>query len=361
MESNFSSNEIKVWLERPENRKSLSYCANRIYKKLDQRKSLPVFLGKKSGIEESREETLTIIESELVVFLFEKKDVLKKLIGLNDKNFSRYLETSFINHCIDIARTKTQDPVKYLYKRLSDALRLSEKFYTTVKNEFTAFSCYAKNRRIAPLTIEDLREIRFPAHMIETFDYSSINRKSVLLPLSEYFWEKVSQMLGNEAIWVNVWDVIEWIGLHVRLNVTDGIEEIEPCQPKKPTATNDDWSEQQGLLEFIPDKKSEPDKIYFDPQAVKKWASCFAEQLNQKEKAICYFSWALDLGLEEIAQKLGYNGPSGPHYLQKQTEDKLRKFLRDLDWLSPEDLNDKAFAVFFDTLISILKKSVSES
>jgi hypothetical protein len=362
MGANTSSNEINKWLESPENQKWLSRTANKIYKELKAGIIPPVILGQDSDLTESREETLTIIESELVVFLFDKKHIFEKLIASGDQNFGRYLRTSFKNHCIDKVRSKSQDPRKYLYKRLSDVLRQSKRFYTKAgKNEYTAFSCCPENKRIAPPTLEDIRQIGFPTDIVASLDYHSVNRKAVLLELSEYFWQTVSQMQGSKAIWVSVWSVIEWIGLHVRWNVSDDTEGIQLRQPPKSAAGDDEKTEQETGVDRIPDPRPPPNEVYFNPHIVKKWADCFAGRLNQKEKAVCYFSWALDLGLKEIALKLGYKGASGPQYLLNQMEDKLRKFLRDLDWLNPEDLNEEAFALFLDTLLSLLKKSVSES
>jgi hypothetical protein len=241
-------------------------------------------------------------------------------------------------------------------------LRQSEKFHTRAgKNEFMSFSCRKENRKVAPLTQEDVSKISFPTDRVEALDYNSINRKKVFLELSEYFWTQVTQRLGGGAVWLNVWSVIEWIGLYIRWDVTDEAEGIELHQPPRSSGGSDESSTRGEIVNRIPDPGPAPDEIYFDPDIVIKWASCFAERLSQKEKAVFYYSQVLDLGFKEMAPKLNYKGASGPYYLLKQTEVKLKSFLRDLDWLNPDDLNDEAFALFFNTLISILKKSVSGS
>jgi len=61
-----------------------------------------------------------------------------------------------------------------------------------------------------------------------------------------------------------------------------------------------------------------------------------------------------DLSLKNIAEKLGYKGSSGPKYPLDSAERKLRFFLRDLPWLSPDDLNKEAFSLFRDTLLGEL-------
>jgi len=362
MEENVSSNAINKWLKLPENQKRLSRIARSIDEEFKDSRNLKVLIGPNYDLYEPPEVIRGIIESELVVFLIEKKHIFEKLIQSGDPNFSRYLKTSFKNHCIDKARSKSQDPRKYLYKRLSDILRESEGFHTNAgKKDYMAFSRYPENQRVAPPTLEDIRQISFPTHLVASLDYESVNRKAVLLELSEYFWLAVSQMQDGKAIWVTVWSVIEWIESHIWLTAADETKGVPKPAVKRFSDGNPDQTGQQTVLDGIPDDKHRPDADQFDPHLIKKWAGCFAEQLNQKEKSICYSGWALQLGLEEIAQKLGYKGASGPQYLLKQMEDKLRKFLRPLDWLDPDDLNEEAFDLFNDTLFSILKKSVSES
>ena len=101
------------------------------------------------------------------------------------------------------------------------------------------------------------------------------------------------------------------------------------------------------------------DKTLFDAARVVAWAGQFAERLKPKEKAVFLMRHREGLTLEQIADKLGYSGPSGPAYPLARAEEKLRSFLRDLDWLSPEDENREARDLFLDTLFSLLKNQTS--
>jgi hypothetical protein len=362
MGANFNNKDIRAWLEKPENRKQLSEEAKSIFHKIKLGIIPPVFIDRNSIVNEPSRDIIAMIESELAIFLYEKGEIFGKLFLSDDKNFSRYLITAFKNHCIDIARKKDIDPRKYLYKRFSDVLRQSEKFHTRAdKKEFMSFSCRKDNRRVVPLTLEDVSDINFPADVVEDMEYKSINRKKVILELSEYFWMQVTQKLGDEPVWLKVWSVIEWIGLHIQWDVPEEMNGIELHRLQGSPAGNDEKTSQVDAADRVPDYNPKPDEIYFDPNTVINWAGCFAERLNQKEKAIFYFRQELKLNFEEIAKKIDQKGPSGPYYLLKQTEVKLKVFLRDLDWLNPDELNEEAFSLFYDTLISILKKSVSES
>ena len=53
-------------------------------------------------------------------------------------------------------------------------------------------------------------------------------------------------------------------------------------------------------------------------------------------------------------------GSSGPKYVVDHVTAGLQFFLRDLPWLSPDDLNEEAFALFFDSLFTLLKNQAAE-
>jgi hypothetical protein len=61
--------------------------------------------------------------------------------------------------------------------------------------------------------------------------------------------------------------------------------------------------------------------------------------------------------LEGVARQAGYSSPSGVKYRLERIQEKMKYFLRDLPWLSPEDLNEEAFSFFLNILLRHLKKS----
>jgi len=225
-------------------------------------------------------------------------------------------------------------------------MRTAEGFHTLSKRKRSiSFSLKPENNAMPKLADEDLREIPFPAESLKKFDYESVNKKDVLLRLARHFWESIFRMWGKVPVWVDVMDFIVWIGLHVPLS-SPIAEEMRPEDPDNEVEH--------------PDYSQIPDRMYYDPDMIKGWAKNFSNCLSEKEKAAFKRYYGKGSKLKDIAGDLGYRGSSGASYILDCVERKLRLFLRDLPWLSPDDKNDEAFTLFFDTLLSALKKQVSE-
>ena len=96
----------------------------------------------------------------------------------------------------------------------------------------------------------------------------------------------------------------------------------------------------------------------FNPEDINCWARNFAERLDGREKRIFYHRFGEKGVFSAIAAKLGYSSPAAAKYHCDRCEEKLRSFLIDLPWLSPDDLNEDAFLHFLDTLLLVLKESV---
>lgn len=153
---------------------------------------------------------------------------------------------------------------------------------------------------IPRLSEEDLREIPLPAADLERFDYGSINKKDALLRLARHFWKEVCRMWGDKVVWVDIRDLIGWIGLHLPLR---GLipEEQGPDKPNK--------------MEQIADYTQSPERMYYDPDLIKGWAENFSNRLAEKERAMFLLSYGKGSKLKEMAAELGYKGSSGPKYM----------------------------------------------
>ncbi|QTA88946.1 RNA polymerase sigma factor [Desulfonema magnum] len=335
------------WLETPDTQQMLAGVASSVMKYVVSKSLSPSFLGQDARHYDSGDDFSEDIRSELVLFILEHQSGIQKIFTSGNKNCHQYLKRAFINYWIEKTRKPLKDPRRYLYKHAADVLRDSEKFYTFARNNrASGFSMIKECIPIPPLSSEDIHEINFPDHLVARLEYESVNKKNTLLMLAAYFWNQISQMWGNKPVCVDLRDFINWICLYVSVT--------PPIPVKRLTGGKDPW-------ELTPEHCQKPDEIYFDPELVRKWARNFANRLSQKEKAVFILRHEDDLSLKEIARRLGYKGSSGPKYPLNHAENKLRFFLRDLPWLSPDDLNEEAFSLFRDTLLLILKLETQNS
>jgi hypothetical protein len=336
---------IPKWLERRETQDILLSLARSVMKYVRLKNLSPVFMGREPGRESISDDLTAEIRSELIIFILENKTQIQKMLMQGNRNCHHFLRKAFINRWVEKTRKPFTDFYRYLYKRTADALRASDDFHTSVRNRTALFfSLSSEVIYIPPLSLEDMQEIVFPSHIVEKCEYDEINKNRILLALAAYFLTQVSKMWGDKAVGAEVRDFIHWISLYVPLR--------SPVSVKMLSGGKD-------MLEFAPDYRSVADKIYFDPDTVKKWAQIFVNRLNEKEKAAFFLRHGRCLSLKDIAEKLGYKGSSGPKYPLEQAEDKLKFFLCDLPWLSPDDLNEEAFALFRDTLLLRLEKDLT--
>jgi len=366
MSSKSADKEIRRWLKTPDAATTISNLAKQIYTSLSLYKFPLDFLGIDRSINDSFNDMIKIIESELVLFLLENKSSFQEKMISRPQNKAYYLKWSFMNYCKDKARRRDADPFRYLYKRAAGVLRKSELFYTAAKGKMaTAYSMEAENRPVPPLTSEDYGAIFFPANLLKSYDYGSISKESALVELAAHFWRQVSDLWEGEPVLVDIKDFVSWVGLHVPLSQfsAGGDPSVGSELKRYPKGANAQpkasapGDQIEDISALIPDAGSQPDQIYFDADLIKKWASNFSQLLNAREKAVFYMRYGEQYGFAEIADRLGYEGPSGPKYHLDRFEEKLRNFLCDLPWLSADDLNEKAFSLFNDTLLSLLKKT----
>jgi len=322
----------------------LSGIAQSVLTSAQSRNLSPEYL-KLSGLpHEKTHDALDDIRQELALFILENRRLHKVLS--ESKNFSTYLKTAFINRWIGKTRLPHADPWRSLYKRAATVLRRSADFHiSTRRGGGTAFSMAVGHSPVPPLSSEDMEEIPFPDEMLEKREIDFVKKGKIMLELASYFWRQVSGAHGDKPVLVDLRDFIEWIRAHVMLSPMK-------METKSPGGGDP--------LDLAIESGANPEKIYFDNDLVSQWAKNFAGRLTRTEKMVAYLVHQAGLSLKDIAMKLGYRGPSGPKYQLDRFEDKLRFFLRDLPWLSPDDLNEEAFSFFLESLFLILKTSLDE-
>ena len=343
MEHQETDIEIREWLGTEKAQAVLDRVAREISNSMRFRKLSLSFLMKDPFGDYAPDDLNHDIRSELALFIVEHASQLCKILTSEDRNPCPFLKRAFINYWITKTRTPKRDRQRHLYKRVQDLLRDSDEFHTiSKKGKSTAFSKAADSREISQLSAEDLRDIPYP---IERLEYDSINKKDVLFHLAAHFWERVSDLWGKIPVWVNIRDFVAWIGLHVSM--------------KAPLVQKED-SEGTSLLNGVPDRTQNPEALYYDQDIVGIWGEKFANRLTARERAVFASWYGTNLKLKDIARELGYKGSSGPKYIIECIEGKLRFFLADLPWLSPDDFIRDAFRLFMDTILSVLNNSTKK-
>lgn len=288
--------------------------------------------------------------SELTCFLLESREQIRQAAVLPENDCSRLIRAGFVNYLKDRLRTPGKDPYSYLYRRIVTVLRESDGFFVRSKTRAgTAYSSTSDSMSIPPLVREDLTGISFPFEMLERLAFEEVNKKRRLLALATVFWDAVSRLAGGAAAWVDVRDLVAWIAMHVPLAGP------QACRPGVSDKDREEWP-----FDRLETASRDPELGTFDVQKIKTWAGNMAARLNQKQALALVLSHGEGLSLEQIAQNLHLRGPSGAAYHVERAESVLRDFLRDLPWLSPPDLNEDAFSLFWETLASFLKKRTAK-
>ncbi len=332
---------IAKWLESAEADALLDRLAQSVRNTVLSRNLPMSFINKDPYGSRSDSEMLKEIRSELTLFLLENAGRLEATVSGNRAGLPGILKQQFVSRWLSGSRNLSKDPFRYLYKRTQDVLRGEPGFFTlSVKNRSTSYSMAPENRTIPPLVEEDFKSIPFPAKSGD-LESGPLKTKAGIVDLSGYFWEQVRELCGGVSIWVDVRDFVSWVSPHVPL--------------RQSLAENDVYLE--GHETAMWHTASHPDGgTYWDPHAVRSWAENFFNQVDPKKLLIFEMLHRKKMTLAEIAQKTGYSGGSGPKYVLDHVTTKLRLFLRELPWLSPDDLNEDAFSLFFETLFDLLKK-----
>lgn len=337
--------DMDQWLSSSKGRSIIHGAARSILHDVRQKRLSLLFLNLGRSAVENPEALLDEIQSALTLFLLEKKDT--SLQGLShDPNAAIKLQHWFVRYWIDQTRRPDQDRYRYLYKRITNVLRNSDQFYIYAPDQKgTFFSTAPENQTTAPLCDEDLEGIDMPTEMAQLAGFDSINNKNTISAIAGHFWEQVSALFKGKAVWVEIKTLMAWIGRTVSFeNMLE-------------TAQNLDDNLGAGLT-F--DRIESSEQSIYDPEIVKIWAKKAAMVLSKNERLVFYLRYGRDMGLQTIAEHMGSQGRSAGRssYWLDKAHNRLKTFLRDLPWLSPEDLDENAFSLFRETLLDHLKEMV---
>ena len=354
--------DVSDWLAAEEGDRLLTQIASKLSRQMHLMPKLCAALGINRDTEFDSDIRL-ILKSELYMFIRNKGPDLNRQLFAAGTNRAAYLSTAFVRHLIDKQRNKADNPYGYLYKRSSDVLRADERFHLyAAAGSGIKFSLESTgNLEIQTLTDEHLAEIPFPADQVNELTYETINQRSAITRLAEYFWHKVSFLFGRQPIFIQLNDFIQWIARNVEMPA--GSEKVAADAVYSGDPTGQD-NHRFDLIGQAPDDTYSPEQCRITPQIIEKWAGTFCHQLTPKEKSIFLLHYIEGHTLAKTASSLGYKSPSGPAYPLKQAESKLKLFLRDLPKLSPEageDVDETAFSMFLGFVGTILKNQLEKS
>ncbi len=335
------NHKIRQWLESSEGMRALSQIALSIRKRSDFKILQAGISGIAVNVSDKRDEDEILAEliSELCLFILEKSSRIAVLMAGDASHLSGFLYIGFLNHLKEKARKSNINAERNLYRRISRAFSTSNRIVVNRRKKGSAFSLspYKENLYIPRLLEEDLREIPFPISEKGGLVIGIVSKKASLLQLGAYFWEKISAMWGGRPVWIEMFDFVQWLKLHVVM----------------------DWPASSGNMDLslIADKTG-CEGGFFDAGLIVSWAKMFAGRLNDKEQAVLIMGLEHGMTLSETSAKLGLKSSSASRYHRENAYEKLRDFLRDRPWLSPEDLNSEALALFHGELMKILAQNL---
>lgn len=344
VKQNIDEDTIRDWLEGEEGRKALIHAAERICRKMTAMGLSFSAMGLPASA--SNQVVIDEIRSELSLILLENRSEIQKKLTSSETDPVRVLTRFMFQRLMDRARwSPRNDPFRYLYKMTVDAVRETEGFYLSAKGRAgSLYSLEKESRFIGPLPREAYAALPLPDDMADRLSMKTIAGRKILIRLARRFWREINRLFQNRPVWIELRDLIQWIGIYVPLdreashvlNLTgkNAPHEIEPAV--------------------------EPDHDHaFDPAAVSRWAECFSGLLNEKEALAFHLHYGEEMPLKDVAERMGYSGPSGPSVHLKNVRETLHDFAADLRWLSPDEEtppNRLAQRLFKETLTEILKK-----
>lgn len=352
------------WLNKAENLQKILTISKKILKELNIR-NIPLPGSEVKDLMERPDDQIPYINNcfmlvfqELQIFIAEKK-FYEKLLG-NDPARFNVLKRSFINHLID--QKRKDDDYSNIYRNANRVLRESDRFtlYSTSKTYPLSFSMGPENNRPpCLLKDDDLFDIEYPDHMPIT--YEKVNKGKTLDPLAEYFWKKVSEVIGDTSVKIRLNDFIRWIGLSVLINKPDTRKDFQPKKTEDEMGFDDKDINIEEILEYKGVSIEQRLEEQEEQKRIQTWAENFVNQLKDRDKKVFYYRRCKGMTHEEVMIQL--KTKSNKAYLIQKVEDQLRDFLRPLPGLSPEVgkyFDKNAGIMFMRKLCENLKKSISD-
>ena len=337
----FSPQAFEAWLTADKNRSALKKIATAIYQKMERtRVNLP-------GVDTRLIDPDDIFQ-ELTFFLLNDESAGRDLLA-GGPGFMNRLHHFLWHRIIDLSRSGEnnqdiyKDTWRLFYRHVTDVMGKSDQFVKT--NPPLGPVVFGRSHE-PPRTIvmiEDLMDIAYP-HDIPA-DFQTLNTRKNILLLAEYFWEQAAQKTQEPHVRLGVRDFMLWIGQYV--NLASRIDSYPETQ--------DDENQINPLAQAV----QAPEDI-MKKQSLTAWAGNFYHLLKGVEKKVFYLYECMGLTHQQISDLMDKKGSLS--YQRDKIRDRLKTFLRPLDWVSPDpgrEPQDPADFIFFrNQLCSMLKTAV---
>jgi len=322
MKENTLNHQFTLWLEKPENKKTLKNFAASVLKKM-QGKHLFYNGQDPNAVKENPALGKEIIQ-EFIIFFMEDETALKTLVNGGPeavKNTRRFLWSRIIDKSRMAKGNQDiyKDTRRLFYRHVLDVLSQSPEFFKFKTNSHGI--CFGLSKQPPRLIFPDelLMGIPYPPDLPLTL--KGINTKTHILDLACYFWKAGIDLADDPGLQIRHIVFLEWIQQFVS---------IKTAQVDNFPTSRDEDEKINPIVDHASPKVTDSVKQDY----LTGWALNFFNRLKETEKKVFFYFECRGLKHEEISRRMGKKGNLS--YQRNQLRKQLKSFLRPLEWVSPD-------------------------
>ncbi|EIM64400.1 hypothetical protein [Desulfobacter postgatei] len=317
MKRNALTTQFQSWLAKPENARALDTLADAVHRKM---KIARLDLYGCAPEQVDRQD----IRQELIVFLLRDENMLSGLMGRKPGAIKQVRQ--FLWHrMIDLSRSKDagqdihKDTWRLFYRHVLEVLAESDDFIRdrgAAKGKMR-FSM-TENPAQTLIMADDFMTIAFPPDL--PGEFGRLNTRENILTLARHFWSSSARAAGVHDLCMKIQDFLAWVNRHVVLQpgvesypVTDGEKDAFNPLTERPAPGGLDNMKKNMLTV---------------------WAQNFFNRLKNTERKIFFYYDCEGLTHKAVSELM--KKKAGLSYQRDKIREKLRSFLRALDWVSPD-------------------------
>lgn len=335
-----------AWLSSKEGDNFLHECAQRIigYKERYITAKQSVFWNVGKG-EKERIDNLHDLKSEIFIFIFDNSNVRNKiekdLRGGKNLSALKNLQTMYISQLKDARRGKEGDFVSYLYRKIQVFLSKHEGFTVSSQRDGSFY---------AAIIAEGLPVLGgefFQNHNVEAWPSPQRpNKEATSHDYQEWaktFWNLVRKAAGYDCL-VPIRELTYYLIHHKCVG--------DPIAKVSSSVQRDQHGQEIDLLDDFPDQNPASG---VSSQVLEGMAQDLVSSWGPKVAQAFYLRYADDLPLSEIAEKLGYAGPSGVSNLLQRAAHSLREKISAWPGLYGQEENEALSKEFLEYVLDFCK------
>ncbi|NDY73840.1 hypothetical protein DO021_18920 [Desulfobacter hydrogenophilus] len=337
---------FQAWLEIPEVKAFIDKLIVSVHQKMKMSK-LPL-----SGLSP---ETIDPddIRQELMAFLLEDKCMMSDLVNRRPGAMAKIRQFLW-QRLIDKSREKEgnqdihKDTWRLFYRHILAVLGDSGDFFKTKAPPKKTLLSMSEEIPGTFVMGEDLLSIEFPGQMTTIFE--QLNTKKNILSLARYFWGAAAGLADDPAVRIDILDFMTWTSQHVVLRFQT---ESHPVSGGDVTLNNP--------VKNAPGHEDTWDK--FKKSMISTWACNFynflGDEDEERDRKLFFYYECKDFTHKEVAKLM--DKESHHSYRRGLIREKLKTFLRALNWVSPEyDADGQDPGDFKTFLFHLCRKLSSE-